>query len=51
MNRIPGVRYFRATFIGILQQARDVLDHSRTDLTAWADLQDLEEDRTVPSRM
>ena len=27
---------------------RDAVDPSRTDLTAWADLQDLEEGRTVP---
>ena len=30
---------------------RDAVDPSRTDFTAWADLQDLEEDRTVPSRI
>jgi Domain of unknown function (DUF5069) len=30
---------------------RDAVDPSRTDLTAWADLQDLEEGRTVPKRM
>jgi hypothetical protein len=29
---------------------RDAVDPSRTDLTAWADLQDLEEGRTVPHR-
>jgi hypothetical protein len=29
---------------------RDAVDPSRTDLTAWADLQDLEESRTVPKR-
>ena len=28
----------------------DAIDPSRTDLTAWADLQDLEEGRTVPKR-
>ena len=28
----------------------DAVDPSRTDLTAWADLQDLEEGRTVPIR-
>lgn len=28
----------------------DAIDPSRTDLTAWADLQDLEEGRTVPNR-
>jgi hypothetical protein len=30
---------------------RDAADPSRTDLTAWADLQDLEEGRTVPRRL
>ena len=29
---------------------RDAVDPSRTDLTAWSDLQDLEEGRTVPTR-
>jgi len=29
---------------------RDAIDPSRTDLTAWADLQDLEEASTVPHR-
>ena len=29
---------------------RDAVDPTRTDLTAWADLQDLEEGRTVPKR-
>jgi hypothetical protein len=29
---------------------RDAVDPSRTDLTAWADLQDLEEGRLVPQR-
>ena len=29
---------------------RDAVDPSRTDVTAWADLQDLEEGRTVPWR-
>ena len=29
---------------------RDAVDPSRTDLTGWADLQDLEEGRTVPRR-
>lgn len=29
---------------------RDAIDPSRTDLTAWADLQDLEEGRLVPER-
>jgi hypothetical protein len=29
---------------------RDAVDPSRTDLTAWSDLQDLEERRSVPRR-
>jgi len=29
---------------------RDAVDPSRTDLTAWSDLQDLEEGRIVPRR-
>ncbi|HSB43955.1 MAG TPA: DUF5069 domain-containing protein [Nitrospira sp.] len=29
---------------------RDAVDPTRTDLTAWSDLQDLEEGRTVPRR-
>jgi uncharacterized protein DUF5069 len=29
---------------------RDAVDPTRTDLTAWSDLQDLEEGRTVPKR-
>jgi hypothetical protein len=29
---------------------RDAVDPSRTDLTSWADLQDLEEGRVVPRR-
>ena len=29
---------------------RDAVDSSRTDLTSWADLQDLEEGRDVPRR-
>jgi hypothetical protein len=29
---------------------RNAVDPSRTDLTSWADLQDLEEGRTVPRR-
>jgi hypothetical protein len=31
-------------------QLRDAVDPSRTDLTAWSDLQDLEEGRSVPFR-
>ena len=30
---------------------RDAVGPSRTDLTAWADLQDLEEGRIVPRRL
>jgi len=30
------------------KQYRDAVDPSRTDIAAWADLQDLEEGRTVP---
>lgn len=30
---------------------RDAIDPSRTDLTAWSDLQDLEEGRPVPYRL
>ncbi|MBX3339884.1 MAG: DUF5069 domain-containing protein, partial [Nitrospira sp.] len=29
---------------------RDAVDASRTDITAWSDLQDLEEGRPVPRR-
>lgn len=29
---------------------RDAIDSLRTDITAWSDLQDLEEGRTVPQR-
>jgi uncharacterized protein DUF5069 len=29
---------------------RDAVDPTRTDLTAWSDLQDIEEGRTVPKR-
>jgi hypothetical protein len=32
------------------RQYRDAVDPSRTDITAWADLQDLEEGRSVPRR-
>lgn len=30
---------------------RDAVDPARTDITAWSDLQDLEEGRTVPRRI
>lgn len=33
------------------KKCRDAVDPSRTDLTAWSDLQDLEEGRDVPQRM
>jgi hypothetical protein len=32
------------------KKCRDAVDPSRTDITAWSDLQDLEEGRTVPRR-
>ena len=32
------------------RQYRDAVDASRTDITSWADLQDLEEGRSVPHR-
>ena len=35
---------------GVLDKHRDAVDPSRTDLTAWADLQDLEEGRAVPRK-
>jgi hypothetical protein len=35
---------------GYFNQLRDAVDPTRTDLTAWADLQDLEEGRPVPMR-
>jgi len=34
----------------LFDKYRDAVDPSRTDLTSWADLQDLEEGRTVPRR-
>jgi len=35
---------------GHFNTLRDAVDPSRTDLTSWADLQDLEEGRPVPHR-
>jgi TorA maturation chaperone TorD len=35
---------------GYFNKLRDAVDPSRTDLTAWSDLQDLEEGRAVPKR-
>jgi hypothetical protein len=34
----------------MFKKYRDAIDPSRTDLTAWSDLQDLEEGRAVPRR-
>jgi len=50
MSRNPGVRYFLATSQEYFNKLRDAVDPSRTDLTSWADLQDLEEGRTVSKR-
>ncbi|HXV68393.1 MAG TPA: DUF5069 domain-containing protein [Nitrospira sp.] len=36
--------------MGRFKKYRDAVDPSRTDLTAWSDLQDLEECREVPKR-
>ena len=44
LNRGPSTSKMQEYF----NQLRDAADPSRTDLTAWADLQDLEEGRTVP---
>ena len=44
LNRGPSTPASMARFKKYL----DAVDPSRTDLTAWADLQDLEEGRTVP---
>jgi hypothetical protein len=46
LNRGPGTPEKQASF----NKYRDAVDPSRTDLTSWADLQDLEEGRTVPRR-
>ena len=46
LNRGPSTPEKQAYF----DKLRDAVDPSRTDLTAWADLQDLEEGRTVPHR-
>jgi hypothetical protein len=44
LNRGPSTSKKQEYF----NKLRDAADPSRTDLTAWADLQDLEEGRTVP---
>ena len=44
LTRGPSTPKKRAYF----NKLRDAVDPSRTDLTAWADLQDLEEGRHVP---
>jgi hypothetical protein len=46
LTRGPTTPKKRASF----NKLRNQIDPSRTDLTAWADLQDLEEGRTVPRR-
>ena len=46
LNRGPTTPEKQASF----NKYRDAVDPSRTDLTSWADLQDLEEGRTVPRR-
>jgi hypothetical protein len=46
LNRGPTTPEKQASF----NKYRDAVDPSRTDLTSWADLQDLEEGRTVPQR-
>jgi hypothetical protein len=44
LNRGPSTPEKQESF----NKLRDAVDPSRTDLTSWADLQDLEEGRTVP---
>lgn len=46
LNRGPSTPEKQASF----NKYRDAVDPSRTDLSSWADLQDLEEGRTVPRR-
>ena len=47
LTRGPSTPKKRAYF----NKLRDAVDPSRTDLTAWADLQDLEEGRHVPKNI
>ena len=46
LNRGPSTPEKQMSF----NKYRDAIDPSRTDLTSWADLQDLGEGRTVPRR-
>jgi hypothetical protein len=46
LNREPSTPEKQEYF----NKLRDAIDPSRTDLTSWADLQDLEEGRAVPKR-
>ena len=46
LSRGPSTPEKQASF----NRYRDAVDPSRTDLTSWADLQDLEEGRAVPRR-
>jgi hypothetical protein len=46
LNRGPSTPEKQMSF----NKYRDAIDPSRTDLTSWADLQDLEEGRPVPRR-
>jgi hypothetical protein len=46
LNREPSTPEKQEYF----NKLRDAIDPSRTDLTSWADLQDLEEGRAVPRR-
>lgn len=46
LNRGPSTAESQESF----NKYRNAVDPSRTDLTSWADLQDLEEGRTVPRR-
>ena len=46
LNRGPNTPEKQLSF----NKYRDAIDPSRTDLTSWADLQDLEEGRAVPRR-
>lgn len=46
LNRGPSTPEKQISF----NKSRDAIDPSRSDLTSWADLQDLEEGRAVPRR-
>ena len=47
LNRGPSTQKKQDYF----NKLRDAVDPTRTDVTAWADLQDLEEGRTVPKNI